>query len=93
MTPRQLDALLKRHKSQTQSTELLFAQIVSAVFNTGFRATEKPVSILDCMPSQWGKTANKPSASKSTAVRMTKKKRVALSSSLNMVLMGLARKA
>jgi hypothetical protein len=95
LTPRKLDALLKRHKSSLQSTELLYAQIASAVYNTGFRATEKPTSPLDFMPSQWAKKAAKKSAhSDSNApVRMTNKKRKALCSSLNSVLSTLARKA
>jgi hypothetical protein len=59
LTPRKLDALLKRHRRKTESTELLFAQLTSCVVNTGFRSTEEPTKIRDFMPSQWDQAAAK----------------------------------
>lgn len=92
LTPRKLDALLKRHKSSLQSTELLYAQIASAVYNTGFRATEKPTSPLDFMPSQWAKNSNKEKANPAPKTRMTKKRRLAIWEALRAQLAPIARK-
>jgi hypothetical protein len=78
LTPRQFDALLKRHRYRVESTEFLFAQLTSWIANTGFRSTEKPTADFDFMPSQWMKKAKKKAASASDPkkpVRMTKKKR------------------
>lgn len=55
ITPRQLDALLKRRRVETECTELLFGQLTSWIANTGFRTAEKPTTPTDFMPSQWAK--------------------------------------
>lgn len=57
LTPRKFDALQKRHKYQTESNEILFAQLTSWVANTGFKSCEKPTSITDFMPSKWQRKA------------------------------------
>jgi len=57
LTPRQFDALQKRHKSKAESNELLFGQLTSWVANTGFRSTEKPTKPADFMPSKWANKA------------------------------------
>lgn len=57
LTPRKFDALQKRHKYKTESNELLFAQMTSALYNTGFKSPEKPTKIDDFMPSKWKRTA------------------------------------
>jgi hypothetical protein len=55
LTPRQFDALCKRHRMASELTEFFFAQVASTVMNTGFRSTEKPTSPADFMPSQRNK--------------------------------------
>jgi hypothetical protein len=55
LTPRQFDALCKRHRMASEMTEFFFAQVSSTVMNTGFRSTEKPTSPADFMPSQRNK--------------------------------------
>src|SRR6202042_2926983 len=57
LTPRQFDALIKRHRHTVESNELLLGQLTSWVANTGFRSTEKPTHPHDFMPSQWGKAS------------------------------------
>jgi hypothetical protein len=57
LTPRQFDALIKRHRYKAESNEFLFAQMTSWIANTGFRSTEKPTHPKDFMPSQWGKAS------------------------------------
>ena len=92
ITPRQFDALLKRHRYKVESTEFMFAQLTSWIANTGFRSTEKPTSAFDFMPSQWRKKAKQKAQDPKKPVRMTKKKRQQIAQSLNAVLMHLARK-
>lgn len=55
LTPRQFDALCKRHRMAQELTEYFFAQVSSTVMNTGFRSTDKPTSPADFMPSQRNK--------------------------------------
>lgn len=59
-TPRQLDALIKRHERSKQETEFLFAQLTSCVVNFSPVHPKKPVSVKDFMPSEWLKVALKP---------------------------------
>lgn len=94
LTPRQLDALVKRRRVEIESRELLFGQLTSWIANTGFRTVEKPTTAIDFMPSHWAKEAKKksPESTFNPAVRMTKKKRQALSSHFNSFLFNLARK-
>lgn len=77
ITPKQLVAMLKRHRSRVESTEFLFGQLTSWIANTGFRTAEKPTSALDFMPSQWAKKA-KAKAAAPKRIRMTKKRRQAI---------------
>lgn len=53
ITPRQFDALQKRHRFHIESNELLFGQLTSWVANTGFRSTAKPTKHSDFMPCKW----------------------------------------
>jgi hypothetical protein len=93
LTPKQLDAMLKRHKSSLESPEFMLAQIVSALYNTGFKSPEKPTSPLDFMLSQQGKKKSTKTADPTNPVRMTKKRRQALMDQLNATLGIIARKA
>jgi hypothetical protein len=79
LTPRQLDALLKRKKVETSANEFMFAQLTSWVANTGFRTAEKPTAARDFMPSEWGKTPAKAALKR---VRMTKKRRAAVANQI-----------
>ena len=81
LTPRQFDALLKRHHHRVESNELLFAQLTSWVANTGFRSTEKPTQPKDFMPSQWAK-ANPSKTAANKPNRMTKIRRDKVASCL-----------
>jgi hypothetical protein len=65
----------------------MLAQIVAALYNTGFKSPEKQVSPLDFMPSQAAKRKQDKSAEPGKPVRMTKKKRKELASGANAVLM------
>ena len=56
------------------------AQIVAMVANTGFRSFEKAREPREFMPSAWGKTTQK--TTMSTARRMTKERREAVSNKL-----------
>lgn len=58
-TPRQLDALIKRHERAKQETEFLFAQLTSCVVNFSMSRPKEPVSPKDLMPSEWSKRASK----------------------------------
>ncbi len=79
LTPRQFDALLRRHRNHVEANELLFAQLTSWVANTGFRSTEKPTHPRDFMPSQWAKHP------KPKRPRMTKKRRQDIADGLRMM--------
>jgi hypothetical protein len=59
LTPRRFEALLKRHRHNVESNELLFGQLTSWVASTGFKSSDKPTSAKDFMPSQWAKSAAK----------------------------------
>jgi hypothetical protein len=90
-TPKQLNALLKRQKVETVSSEFLFAQVTAALYNTGFKSPEKQVNAVDLMPSQWGKK-QQPKAG-GPPIELSDDGRQELSSSLNGMLMALATKA
>jgi hypothetical protein len=66
LTPRQFDALLKRHLIDREYNELLFGQLTSWVANSGVRAPSKPFKPTDFMPSQWMKKASKPKRKRMT---------------------------
>jgi hypothetical protein len=53
LTPRQFYVLLDQHDIQTQHTELLFAQITSAVINWSFSRPKVPATIKEFMPTFW----------------------------------------
>jgi hypothetical protein len=71
LTPRQLDALIKRRERETQEREFLFAQLASVTANFGFHAPKEPISTKDFMPSEWARGNVKVVKRK----RMTKKRR------------------
>lgn len=52
-TPRQLDALIKRHERSKQEQEFLFAQLTSCVVNFSMAGPKKPSEPKDFMPSEW----------------------------------------
>lgn len=52
LTPRQLDALLKRRERETAEREFLFGQLASCVVNFGFCQPKEPAKPSDFMPSQ-----------------------------------------
>jgi hypothetical protein len=58
LTPRQFDALVRRHRRHVESQELLFGQLTSWVANTGFRTTAEPTTPTDFMPSRWAKSTH-----------------------------------
>lgn len=60
LTPRQLDALTRRHAEQVRSNEFLFGQLTSAVVNFSMCHPEKPSEIRDFMPSEMRKAVVKP---------------------------------
>jgi hypothetical protein len=70
ITPRQLDALIKRRERETQEREFMLAQLTSYLINFSMCRPKKAVSPRDFMPSEWAKTPPKPKR-----VRMTKKRR------------------
>jgi hypothetical protein len=72
LTPRQFDALLKRHKSRTEQNEFMFGQLTSWIANTGFRTTKEPTTPFDFMLS---KQRQKAAAPPPKRVRMTAKRR------------------
>jgi len=94
LTPRQFDALVKRRRSSLEASEFMTAQLISALYNTGFKTPEKPTSPLDFMPSQWAKKRNKPKAAAESgaAVRMGKRKRKDLALNLSNVLMQMVKR-
>ena len=49
MTPRYLNALLKRRENNRHRDEFMIAQLTSWVANTGFRTTDKALSPQDFM--------------------------------------------
>jgi hypothetical protein len=59
LTPRQLDALVKRHERATQEREFLFAQMTSCIVNFSMVRPQEPVSAADFMPSEWAKKRKK----------------------------------
>jgi hypothetical protein len=60
MTPRQLSALLKRHKREHERQEFLFAQVVSNTVNFSMCRPKQPVTPKQFMPSQWRKKESQP---------------------------------
>jgi hypothetical protein len=82
---------VKRQKIGIVANEVLFGQLTSWIANTGFRSTEKPTSAADFMPSQWAKKA-RAKTNPTAAIRMTKKSRKTLASSIDAVLMTAARR-
>lgn len=54
LTPRQFDALQKRHKEATVHTELLNGLLCSLVVNFSMASPKTPVTAKDFMPSQAG---------------------------------------
>jgi hypothetical protein len=76
LTPRQFDALLRRHQRKEEHDEFMFAQLTSWVANTGFKSASKVTQPKDFMPSQWAKTLSRPTPSKPK--RMTRKRRFAI---------------
>ena len=87
MTPRQLNALFRHRERQRdyerEHSEYMAAQIVAMVANTGFRAFEKAREPREFMPSEWIKAS--PKTTKSTARRMTKQRRQAVSDKLRVM--------
>ena len=55
LTPRQLDALIKRRERETQDREFLFAQLTAYTINFSMARPKAPVKISDLMPSEWAK--------------------------------------
>lgn len=55
MTPRQLSALLKRHKREQERQEFLFAQVIANTVNFSMCRPKQPTTPKQFMPSQWGK--------------------------------------
>jgi hypothetical protein len=57
LTPRQFDALLRRHIKATryarEQTELLFGQLTAAVINWSWRPPKSAVDPGKFMPSRW----------------------------------------
>jgi hypothetical protein len=62
LTPRQLDALVKRHERATQEREFLFAQMTSCIVNFSMARPKEPASAADFMPSEWTKKRRSPSS-------------------------------
>jgi hypothetical protein len=77
LTPRQFDALLKRHREQIEHAELLVGIIASVVVNFSLGAPKTGTEPADYMPSQWRKKVQQPRKE-----RMTKKKRQRVANSL-----------
>ena len=84
LTPKQFADLKRQHRNHVESTELLFAQLTSWVANTGFRTTDKPVSTVDFMPSQWHRSApaNATHLPATKPIRMTAKRRAEVANGL-----------
>jgi hypothetical protein len=55
LTPRQLDALIKRHERSMWNNEFLFAQLTSCVVNFSMSHPKKALEPRDFMPSEWAK--------------------------------------
>lgn len=90
LTPRQLDALLKRKKVETVANEYLFAQLTALVANTGFRSGKEPSKPSDFMPTEFHKTAPRPVVKRK---RMTKRERAAVDVGLRAMFPNLKKKA
>lgn len=52
MQARQLDAMIRQDRYQTEHQEYLLAQIAAAVINGGMRAPKKPIKVSELMPSR-----------------------------------------
>jgi hypothetical protein len=72
LTPRQFDALLKRHREKIEHTELLAGVIASAIANFSLGGLKEPAKPADFMPSRWETKAKATNPKKD---RMTAKKR------------------
>lgn len=59
MTPRQFDALLKRHREQIEHQELLNGILASVIVNFSLGAPKVGKAPVDFMPSQWRKKVEK----------------------------------
>jgi hypothetical protein len=55
LTPRQLDALIKRQERATWNTEFMLAQLTSCVVNFSMSHPKKALEARDFMPSEWAK--------------------------------------
>jgi hypothetical protein len=60
LTPRQVDALIRRFERAERKTEFLFGQLASCVVNFSMGHPKNPVQAKDFMPSEWGKVPVKP---------------------------------
>jgi hypothetical protein len=59
LTPRQLDALIKRQEHGIRHSEFMLAQLTACVANFSMSHPKKPVDAKDFMPSEWAKVAEK----------------------------------
>lgn len=56
-TPRQIDALIRRHERKIQGVEFLSAQTNTCIVNFSMARPKEPVEPRDFMPSEWAKKA------------------------------------
>jgi hypothetical protein len=91
LTPRQFDALVKRHERKNEHIEFLFAQLTSYGINFSMCRPQEPTSPRDFMPSQFDKEA--PLSSTQKRVRMTKQVRRQVAMQLSTGLGALRRKS
>ena len=93
MTPRQFDALLKRHHATKREDaalfELMIAQLTSVVMNTGFRSPKEPVSTREFMPTERAKQAQQSPSPKGK--RLTKKRQKELARGIRAMFPNLAK--
>jgi hypothetical protein len=87
LTPRQYDALLKRHKSSTERSEFMLGQITSWIANTGFRTAKEPTTPFDFMLSRQQQNTKKEAPKR---VRMSAKRRHNIGLALRATLMQVA---
>jgi hypothetical protein len=55
LTPRQLDALIRRHERASKEREFLFAQLTQSVVNFSPVHPKEPAKLQAFMPSEWVK--------------------------------------
>jgi hypothetical protein len=55
MTPRQLDALIKREERKERDNEFMLGQLTAVVGNFSMSRPKDPLKATDFMPSEWAK--------------------------------------